>query len=500
MSGIAATRCDLCFEHASKSSTITVDNWNVHTTSEGLIMIPHAILIGASLALAASSSSAAFYVSTSGNDSADGSSAHPFATLKRAVSAMERSSTHTTYLAGGKYYISSTVNLGSADSGMTIQSTPGSAAVLDGRGSLSTLIQLNGATGVTLKGLTFQYTGSNSAAVLLNNAHNATIVGNLFSHTGEGLRLQGGSSSNFVSGNEFDNSSTSAVEVQNNSNNNQFDSNHINGTGAIGTKGGGFLLHGANYNVISHNLVENTAGVGIGIENWDSTTVNVGNSVTYNTLHNTSASAASTDSGAIYMLGRSHVDTKTVINGNYISGAPQPFRSGSYIVGIYLDDLTSGVTATNNIVATTISRSFQIHGGFNITIRNNIFDLGPNSGRVYGQAPAILFQSQSGYAMTGISVTQNIITSTSPTPIAYSSISGGNPTINNNFYMDLVNSHFQLIGSYLPNTNAHSGNARFVNQAGGNYALGSNSGAFSIGFSSINQSAMGLHPTTVHWY
>ena len=57
-----------------------------------------------------------------------------------------------------------------------------------------------------------------------------------------------------------------------------------------------------------------------------------------------------------------------------------------------------------------------------------------------------------------------------------------------------------FIGNYLPNTNAHYGNARFVNQGGGNYSLGSNSDAFSIGFSSINQGAMGLHPTTVHWY
>ena len=91
-------------------------------------MIPRAILVGASLIFASASSAAAsgFYVSASSSDSADGSSAHPFATLRRVVSAMAQSSTHTTYLGGGKYYMSSTVNLGSADSGMTIQSTPGS--------------------------------------------------------------------------------------------------------------------------------------------------------------------------------------------------------------------------------------------------------------------------------------------------------------------------------------------------------------------------------------
>jgi hypothetical protein len=185
-----------------------------------------------------------------------------------------------------------------------------------------------------------------------------------------------------------------------------------------------------------------------------------------------------------------------VISGNYISGPNQAASPGAHIIGIYLDDNTSGVQVTNNIVANTIANSMQIHGGNNITVQNNIFDLGANG------LSAILFQDRpadnGGPTMANNLVQQNIIVSTSGSPTAFDNISGGTPTINNNFFMDLINSKFQTNG--LAQTNAHYGNAQFVDEAGGNYTLGSNSGATAIGFASIDQSIMGLHPTTTHWY
>jgi hypothetical protein len=64
--------------------------------------------------------------------------------------------------------------------------------------------------------------------------------------------------------------------------------------------------------------------------------------------------------------------------------------------------------------------------------------------------------------------------------------------------MDLINSNFKTNG--LAQSGAQYGNAQFANEAGGNYALGSNSGAWAVGFQQINQSSMGLHATTAHWY
>jgi parallel beta-helix repeat protein len=451
-------------------------------------------------ALPRTRASPAFYVSTSGSDGGDGTAAHPFATLTRAVSAMEQSGTRMTYLKGGNYYLNATIKLGSIDSGFTIKSAPGSAAVLDGKGELSTLIQLDNVTGITLQGLTFQHTGGDSAALVLTKADSNNIAGNLFSHTGEGLLLSDGSGGNVVSGNEFDSSSTCAVEVQNTSNHNRFDSNLVNGTGAIGTKGGGFFLHGANYNIISHNQVENTSGIGIGIENWDADTVNVGNIISDNILNNTNINPLSVDSGAIYLLGRSEIYTRTLISGNYITRTVPLPATDAHIVGIYLDDYTSGVSVSGNIVKDVITHALEIHGGFNVTIRNNIFDLGANSGLQYGKGSAVLFQSKDGTPMTGNSVSGNIIVSSSPTPLSYSSIDGGTPTIVNNFYMNPRSGDFRTNGDSISEINAHHGNARFKDQAAGNYAIGSKSGARATGFAAIDQTAMGLHPITAHWY
>jgi hypothetical protein len=438
-----------------------------------------------------------FYVSASGGSGGDGSASNPFGSLQQAITAAEGSSTKTIYLQGGTYNFGSTLNLGTADNGITITSAPGSQAVLDGGGSLSTLIQLNGSTGVTVQGLTFQNTAANTRAALdLNGASGNSIIDNHFVNNGEALLVDNGSNNNTVSGNQFDNSSTSAVEVQNQSNGNLFDSNLVNGTGAIDCTGGGFFVHGGNNNTISHNLVENTSGIGIGIENWDSTTINVGNVITDNIVQNSNMSSSTTDSGAIYELGRSNVNTQSVISNNYISGPNVAASPGAHIIGIYLDDNTSGVQVTNNIVVNTIANAVQIHGGNNITIQNNIFDLGANG------LSAILFQDRAsdvgGPTMTNNVVQGNIIASTSGSPTAFDNITAGNPTINNNFFMDLINSNFQTNG--IAQTNAQYGNAQFTNEAGGNYTLGSNSGALAVGFTSIDQSIMGLHPTTAHFY
>ncbi|MDB5392819.1 MAG: hypothetical protein JWM91_325 [Rhodospirillales bacterium] len=436
-----------------------------------------------------------FYVSVAGSDGGDGSSAHPFATLGRALSAMEGSGTHTTYVENGTYHLNSTLHLGSGDSGMTFQAAPGAAPILDGGGSLSTLVQLDGANNVTLQGLSFQH--ASGAAVALHGASGNSIAGNLFAQNGEGLLLSDGANQNKVSGNELDNSARSAVEVQNNSNSNSFDSNVVNGTGALGTQGGGFFVHGGNYNSISHNLVENTAGIGIGIENWDSSTINVGNSITNNVVKNTSTNPNSGDSGAIYELGRSQVDTQSVISGNYITGSPT--SSNWHLVDIYLDDLTSGVTVKNNILTNGGADAAQIHGGSNISFQNNVFDLGANSGSSWGQGSGLLFQSYAGIPMNNDTVSGNIFTSTSPTALAYTNI-GGTASIHDNFYMDQLVSHFRTDGNGLSDNNAQYGNAQFANAAGGDYSLGGNSGAFAVGFSSIDQSTMGPHPLAAHWY
>ena len=436
----------------------------------------------------------AFFVATNGSDGGDGSAAHPFATLAKAQAAMEGSTTHTTYVEGGTYNLSSTLALGSKDSGMSFLAYPGQTPVLDGGSAhLGTLISINGAQNVTLSGLSFANTASGAAAVSLTNTSSSQIVGNHFSNTGEALLLTG-SSNNTVSGNEMDNSAQDAVEVKDGSNNNTLDSNLINGTGASNTTGGGFFLHGVDGNSITHNLVENTAGMGIGVENWDNTTINVGNIIEYNVVRNTSTQ--SQDSGAIYMLGRSHVNTQATIANNLVDGTG---ASGSaHTIGIYLDDSTSGVTVQNNIVRNIGTHGVEIHGGDNITVQNNVFDLGTTA------TSAVLFQAAPAdtnptNTMLNDNVTKNIIYGASASQTPYSYIAGGSPNISGNLY---YNTSGATMRSAAPtaDSNPTYGNPNFANASAGNYALQTGSAAGAIGFQSISQSQIGLNPTTAHWY
>jgi parallel beta-helix repeat protein len=73
-----------------------------------------------------------YYIATNGNDSGDGSAAHPFRTLTRAQAAMQGSSVKTAILEAGTYYVSNTLRLTAADQGETWKALDGAPAVLSG--------------------------------------------------------------------------------------------------------------------------------------------------------------------------------------------------------------------------------------------------------------------------------------------------------------------------------------------------------------------------------
>ena len=110
---------------------------------------------------------------------------------------------------------------------------------------------------------------------------------------------------------------------------------------------------------------------------------NTATTVSANMIVNTGEN--STDSGGIYVLDRTGQDTGITIVGNEVNGTGQE----PYIGGIYLDDYTSGVAVTNNIVRCVSVRDLQLYGGRNDTVTNNIFDLGGTT------AYAVLLQAAS---------------------------------------------------------------------------------------------------------
>ncbi len=428
----------------------------------------------------ASSASPAVYVATSGSNSGDGSLAHPFATLQAAVSAIEQSGVKQLIVEAGTYRPSATLNLGAANNGISI--TGSGSVVLDGSAS-GTLMTLKGASSVTLSGLGFNNAGA--PAVLIDGGSGNHVAGDSFNADGEAVLLQNGAGSNTVSGNTMSGSGGSAIEIKDGSDNNTIDGNVIDGVGAGNTSGGGIYLHGASYNQLTHNLVENTQGSGINLSDFYTTgagTQNIGNTVAYNAVENTDQS--STDSGAIYILGRSGAATQTTVKANFISGTGSPQQ---HSVGIYLDDNANGVSVTGNIVTGIGSDGFEIHGGSSNSFSGNIFDLGtgaPSAG-LFQSAPA---DQPNSNPLQNNAVSGNIFVSesTSPRNSLFANYGGGNPSITGNDYSSTVGASLNAAGdtkaSYV-SPGVSSGN--WSTQGDG------------IGFVAIDTAKIGPHSGTV---
>jgi hypothetical protein len=90
--------------------------------------------------------------------------------------------------------------------------------------------------------------------------------------------------------------------------------------------------------------------------------------IEYNDVHDVVRGTA--DSGAIYSV-RDWSWTGTVIRYNYIHDVGGPTAPGHDQEGIYLDDLTSGITVIGNILV-NVPLSFLIGGGRSNTIENNL--------------------------------------------------------------------------------------------------------------------------------
>ncbi len=280
---------------------------------------------------------------------------------------------------------------------------------------------------IVITGLTFK--GPSPGQIMMMNTHGSIIAENNFQSPRTAILLEA-STGNVIARNTIVRALDSGIELRDGSDANQVSDNVINGTGAPETKGGGIFLHGTRHNRITHNLIENCIGFGIGVSNWDDATINVSTSVVFNIVRNTAISAD--DSGAIYILGRSGIDTRLVIAGNIVDGVG---RSGRHTVGVYLDDSTSGALVTRNLIRRAGSDAIQIHGGSYNRIVNNVLDLGD------GIASAVLFQAAPADTnplnlQRGNTVTGNLILSSRHNPSLYVWYDGGSPLIAANFYVN----------------------------------------------------------------
>jgi parallel beta-helix repeat protein len=263
----------------------------------------------------------AYYVAPWGNDWNNGTSpGTPFQTLEKAQGAMQSNGISTTYLRGGTYNRSQSLNLwNGADAWKTWAAYPGETPILDGGGWLSDGIFIT-APGVTITGLTFQNFAGH--AVGASNATNITVSYNTMTNIRQGPVIEYWS-------------------VQNSK--------------------------------IDHNTINNSNGWGIMVASdlWSNSSNDI---ISYNTVLNTCTTGG--DCGAVYVEDNGGTGYGEQVVGNTIGGCGQYANDGwSGGKCIYLDDAQSNTLVSGNKVYGPGIYGIQIHGGVNNTVVNNIFDV-----------------------------------------------------------------------------------------------------------------------------
>jgi hypothetical protein len=371
---------------------------------------------------------AAFYVSPSGNDANAGTLAEPFLTLKKAQSAMQTSaSIKTTYLRAGTYALSASsgtsncyggmgstaINLGAVDNGETWSYYPPdgfASAVIDGGSTSST-------TGV-------------ACAFAANNASQLTFLGLQFQHLQYSAIWANASPNLVASDNTIHDLTVAVFNV------------------------GGVALHASSGATVKNNYIHDVAYMGVGA--WGGGMSNT--TISGNVILNSCTAAAQPggndqdggDCGAIYTWDETHASTNILVANNYVrdvnvSSNGKGDYDGCCATGIYVDDGMSNVTVSGNVVTGIKSQCFVIHGGNNNTYTDNLCDLDDSS---YERIMTYQWDSLM-LPMTGNSIENNIIVSSSTTPGTGYSDNGTPtpPTIKNNAYFNYVGSTIDSSGS-----------------------------------------------------
>lgn len=355
-------------------------------------------------------------------------------TIEEALLQAKKHDNITIYIKSGIYNLTNSIVLNESIHDIEITSCFGEKVILQGPKNSPTIL-IQGTNHINITNLIFN--APSQYHIFMDQTNESTLFNNTFLNGLTPILIQN-SKNNVVMHNILTNSLKSGIEIRDNSNNNSITDNIIDGVAAPETQGGGIFLHGANQNRIAHNIIQNTAGFGIGVLNWDLNTNNVGNSIEYNIIKTTNQTAE--DSGAIYILGRSGLDTGMVIAGNIIDGVGS---SKHHNVGVYLDDSTSDVSVVQNLIRNVGSDAIQIHGGSNNNIENNIIDLDEekSTGLLFQKAPDDTHPMGN---QTENIISHNIIISKNSQANIFVWLQGGTPFIKDNYYVTFNIQNFQI--------------------------------------------------------
>ena len=175
-------------------------------------------------------------------------------------------------------------------------------------GSLTNIISINGASNVTIAGLTLEDTTTTGSAIRDTSGTNITIAGNTIDNVGNGITLANSGDKVDIEGNMIQNTDNNGVLINPGTNDVTIKGNTIQNIGQQ-VNGDGIWFTNSSNDVISNNLVQNVAHIGIG----GGSTVGISDAsyndtISYNQVANTNED--SSDGGGIYIGGRQLIPTR----------------------------------------------------------------------------------------------------------------------------------------------------------------------------------------------
>lgn len=295
------------------------------------------------------------------------------------------------------------------------------------------LLRLDNARNVSVEGLTFTDVPWDGNAVVVKGGSGARIAGNRFALVGTAVMLDGASRTE-VSGNRMEHLGRSGVVLTPGSSDNRILANRISDIGEVRFFSGGVMGAGIRNTLIAHNDIRRSARYGISVKNWNPQTVNSDNTIEFNRIRDTARQTA--DAGAIEMLGRSGNDTRSIVRFNDIrdTGGLATDAQGQWLVrykgfGIYLDDMTSGVTVQGNLLENTGMAAIFLHGGDNNRVADNVTVMNDGKDR-FLRLEWVPSAGQAG-RMHGNVADGNVVAGPSPKEQLVNSLSGGEYRIDN---------------------------------------------------------------------
>jgi len=242
------------------------------------------------------------------------------------------------------------------------------------------IVAVDGADNVSIKGITFTDTASKSgdpetAAIEAHDATGLVIEGNHFTNVGVGVALHGDSSGNTVSGNSFEHTWSSAIAMTAGTSGNHVTNNTVDHSNEVFVQYGSIDMQESAGNQIDHNTITNVPRFGISEINYDPDIQSGGNTIEYNDIRHSGQQTP--DTGAIYLFSAddSGADGSIIRYNTIVDTGGTNTKDGGFAEdwssGIYLDNMASNAQIYGNFVQGTTFSGVLIHGGSNNQIHDN---------------------------------------------------------------------------------------------------------------------------------